>query len=528
MSRRIIALSLSFLTGLLALSLEMVWIRIVDFMRHGEADSFGFVLFAFLSGIALGAFLAGQMAREKDLDVFQVISRLLLISALLSYVSIPLVAEAVTLSYTLGFSLSLLLIALVAGTFGMIFPLLCHVAITAGEAEGRTVSQIYMANILGATLSPLLTGLYLFDQFSLPQIIAAVASISVLAALFLYINSACSYRRKLAAASVLVLAATLVLQVHTGFYLNIYEKLQFKARWNEKQSFKYVVENRSGLITVEAKNYGGDTIYGGGVWDGRFHIDPAFPYNGIDRAYWVAALHRAPREVLEIGLASGSWALVLDAYEPIESLDIVEINRGYPEVIRHYPEHSRIFESDKTKLHFDDGRRWLKRNPDRTFDLIVADISWHERNNITNLLSANFLHILKSHLKPGGVVYYNTTDSDDVIFTAAQVFQHIVRYDNFIAVSDTPFDMSQQEVWDNMQRFVKQPIGAMNDSWIYQRAIWRLANQPLIDIGEDYRGRSGLVKITDDNMATEYRRARLTGGVTWFSFLEKVWRSGWL
>jgi predicted membrane-bound spermidine synthase len=525
MSSRFIALSMSFLTGLLALSLEIIWIRIVDFTRHGQADSFGLVLFAFLSGIAVGALLAGQLARKKDLDVFKVISRLLLISALLSYVSIPLVAEAVTLSDTLGFGLSLLLIALVAGTFGMIFPLLCHVAMTADEPEGRAVSHIYMANILGATLSPLLTGLYLFDKFSLPEIIAAVTATSVVAALFLYINSAYSNRRKLAAASVLILVATLVLQVHAGFYRNIYEKLLFKDRWKEKQSFKYVVENRSGLITVEAKTNGGDVIYGGGVWDGRFHIDPAFPVNGIDRAYMVAALHRAPREVLEIGLASGSWALVLDAYEPIESLDIVEINSGYPEVIRHYPDQSRIFESDKTKLHIDDGRRWLKRNPDRKFDLIVADVSWHERNNITNLISANFLHILKSHLKPGGVVYYNTTNSEDVIFTAAQVFQHIVRYDNHIAVSDAPFAMSKQETWDNMQRFVKQPIRAMYDSWIYQRAFRDLANQPLIDIAVKYRGRSGLVKITDDNMATEYRRTRLTGGTTWFSFLEKVWLS---
>jgi hypothetical protein len=77
-----------------------------------------------------------------------------------------------------------------------------------------------------------------------------------------------------------------------------------------------------------------------------------------------------------------------------------------------------------------------------------------------------------------------------------------------------------------MQRFVKQPIRAMHDSWIYQRAIRGLANQPLIDIAVKYRGRSGLVKITDDNMATEYRRTPLTGGTTWFSFLEKVWLSG--
>jgi len=525
-SSRPIVLWLAFLTGLLALSLEMIWIRIVDFTRHASADTFGFVLAAFLAGIAGGAILAGRLALRTQIDLLPLISRLLVVAGLFSYFSIPLVAAAVTSSHALGFGLGLLCIGLVAGAYGMIFPLLCHLAGTADRAPGRAVSQVYMANILGATLSPLLTGFYLFDRFALSTIVAAIAAVSILAALALGFESAASNRRRLVLSSVLVIVAALVLQFHSDLYRDMYAKLLFKDRWHDRQPFKYVVENRSGVITVEAKTHGGDAIYGGGVWDGRFHLDPGFDVNGISRAYRIAALHRAPRQVLEIGLASGSWALVLDAYEPIETLDIVEINQGYPAVIRHYPEHSRLFESDKAKLHFDDGRRWLKRNPGRKFDLIVMDVSWHERSNVTNLLSADFLRDLKSHLLPGGVVYYNTTDSDDVIYTAAQLFRHIVRQDDFIAASDAPFAMSAQEARDNMQKFVKQPVAAQYDRDSSQRALRRIASAPLVDIGEAYRARAGLTMITDDNMATEYRRPDVAGGVRWSDFLDKVWKSG--
>lgn len=520
--RRSISLLLSFLTGFLALSLEMIWIRIVEYTQHGSANSFGFVLCAFLLGISVGAFFAGRLTLKKEIDIFPLIAFLLITAALLSYISIPLVAEAVTSSYALGLGLCLLLIAMVAATYGMIFPLLCHVAGNPNETAGRTVSQVYMANILGATLSPLLTGLYLLDHFSLSSIVATITTMSALIALLIALELLNSNRRRLLLIAALGIGFVLLLHGHDNFYRDIYAKLLFKEKWHKNQPFKYVVENRSGLITVKAEKHGGDTIYGGGVWDGRFQFTPVVDVNGIRRAFRIAALHPDPSEVLMVGLASGSWAVVMDAYEPIQSMDIVEINHGYSEVMRHYPNHARLFESDKVELHIDDGRRWLKRHPNRKFDLIVMDVTWHKRNNATNLLSVEFLRNVKSQLKPNGVVYYNTTDSEDVIFTAAQIFKHMVRQSDFIAASDTPFSMSQQQAWSNMQKFVKPPFQAMFKNHIKRQVLKGLAYAPLVDIGETYRARSDLTVITDNNMATEYRRADFTGGVTWLEFFDKI------
>jgi spermidine synthase len=525
MNQRLIIWLLAFVTGFLSLSLEIIWIRVVDFTRHGQPDTFGFVLSAFLVGIALGAFAAGRLVLRKGDNVFRLTSYLLILTAFFSYLSIPLVAEIITVSYQAGFLLCLLLIALVACAYGMIFPLLCHAAAGPTEPAGRSVSYVYFANILGATLSPLLTGLYFFDHFSLSAIVAGIAVMSAMTALVLFAISSHSKRKTWIFLFAVITFSIFALQTNSVLYQDIYAKLLYKNNWHKKQPFKYVVENRSGLITVEASKYGGDVIYGGGVWDGRFYLDPVFPISSIDRAYLVSAIHRQPREVLEIGLSSGSWALVLDAYEPIESLDIVEINHGYPEVIRHYPQHRRLFDSDKANLHFDDGRRWLNRNPARTFDLVVMNTSWHERNNITNLLSADFLQIVKSHLKPDGVIYYNTTNSEDAIYTAAQIFKHIVRYQTFIAASDSPFNMSEKEARSNIQKFIKEPMKSMYQTRIHPPLFQRLAATPLDDIADDYRNKSDLVVITDDNMATEFRRTSPKTGVPWASFLKKVWQS---
>ncbi len=521
-----VALILAFLTGYLSLSLEMIWIRVVDFTRHGQPETFGYVLSAYLIGIALGAVIGGRLSLKKNSNAFKLTAYLLIIAAFLTYFSIPVVAEVITVSYPVGLALCFLFISLVACAFGVIFPLLCHASIEPGEAVGRKMSYIYLANIFGATISPLLTGLYLFDHFSLSTIVMAIAVLSVMVAVVLYAGSSSSSRQKLIFLLATLALSVVAFQTSTPLYQDIYAKLQYKTSWPQKGPFKYVVENRNGLITVEATKYGGDSIYGGGVWDSRFNIDPVFDLNGISRAYFVAALHRKPLEVLEIGLSSASWALVLDAYEPVESLDVVEINHGYPEIIGHYSPQSRLFESEKVSLHFDDGRRWLNRNPERKFDLILMNTSFHGRGNITNLLSKEFLNIMKSHLKPGGVVYYNTTHSEDVIFTAAQVYKHIFLYDGFIAVSDAPFDMSEQEVWINMQKFTKHPIAAMYQSRSHLTVFRRLAAKKLIDIADDYRSRTDLVSISDDNMATEFRRVSPRGGVSWADFLKSVWQTG--
>ena len=46
------------LSGFVALSYEIVWIRIYGFLTGGEAESFGLLLSAYLAGLALGGLLA--------------------------------------------------------------------------------------------------------------------------------------------------------------------------------------------------------------------------------------------------------------------------------------------------------------------------------------------------------------------------------------------------------------------------------------------------------------------------------------
>jgi hypothetical protein len=53
------------------------------------------------------------------------------------------------------------------------------------------------------------------------------------------------------------------------------------------------------------------------------------------------------------------------------------------------------------------------------------------------------LALLLYDLNPGGVLFYNTTGSDDVVATGLRVFPYGLRVLNFLAVSDSPIDFSE-------------------------------------------------------------------------------------
>jgi spermidine synthase len=185
----------------------------------------------------------------------------------------------------------------------------------------------------------------------------------------------------------------------------------------------------------------GDIIYGGGALDGSFSIDPIANEMGIQRAYMLAALHSNPEEVLEIGAASGSWTRVMAAHS------------GYLDLIKKYQDFGTLLSNPKIRYYLDDGRRWLKRNPEARFDVIVMMTIYHWRSSATNLLSKEFLEMCRDHLKEGGVVYLHPTMSQDVAFTAANVFRYVTQYGGLVAASDRPFEIGSEERRRNLLMF---------------------------------------------------------------------------
>ena len=280
--------------------------------------------------------------------------------------------------------------------------------------------------------------------------------------------------------------------------------------------FTNLVENRSGIIAVDSD----EKVFGGGIYDGQFNIDPVNGRNGIFRAYAIAAFHPHPRRVLIIGLASGSWAQVLANHPEAQDVTIVEINPGYGQLIDQRPIVSSLMHNPKVHIVIDDGRRWLISHPEQKFDFILMNTTFHWRANATNLLSVEFLQLIRKHMNAGGVAYYNTTSSGEVQLTGATVFPYALRVSNFLAVSDSPiiFDREQckriltsyriddRSVFDLSKAPDRDSIDQMSSlSWANNET-----DGPFLDV--TIENRESLLKrlkgkqlITDDNMGSEWK-----------------------
>jgi spermidine synthase len=218
-----------------------------------------------------------------------------------------------------------------------------------------------------------------------------------------------------------------------------------------------------------------------------------------------------------IGLASGSWAQVL-AHEPdLEHLTIVEINPGYEQLIAHHPEVRGVLTNPKVTIDIDDGRRWLQRNPARRFDVIVMNTTWHWRAHMTNLLSAEFMRLARSHLLGGGLFYFNTTSSADVQKTAMTEFPYGLRMINFVAVSDSPIHFDKDRFRELLTTYRIEGVPAIDSSTDEGKSmiesiagIADTLDRPPQDDGLERRESilertksAGIV--TDDNMLVELR-----------------------
>ncbi len=278
-----------------------------------------------------------------------------------------------------------------------------------------------------------------------------------------------------------------------------------------------IVENRDGIIAVSPDG----VVYGGGIYDGRFNTDIVHDTNGIIRPFALSLYHPAPRDVLMIGLASGSWAQVVASNPDVRRFTVVEINPGYIQLIRERPEVASLLTNPKVHIVIDDGRRWLKQHPELHFDAVLANTTYHFRANASNVLSSEFDDLIRAHLNRGGVFFFNTTDSLRVQRTGCESFRFGYRVTNHLLVSDLPFALDIGHWRQNLLATRIDGHGVFDlsrpaDAAALRRVLSLAANanvndadapKRLMESCVSIRARtSGVRLITDDNMGTEWRQ----------------------
>ncbi|MEZ4460673.1 MAG: methyltransferase domain-containing protein [bacterium] len=504
-----LVLVMAFVSGFVSLSYEVLWARMFSWSTAGAASSFPMLLGLFLAGLAVGAkwskrFSHGQPTHSTS--ALRAVAAFFAASALAGWLVIPAMAAMLSLHANIPGYTALYFVFLAACLSGAQLPLLMHYGIPADARVGANLSYVYVANILGAVTGSMLTGFFWLDHASTGSIITVLTCGSLSLAYALWASTRPDAKRLGMGGAVLLALIGLTVLAQPFLYGQVLEKLFYGAKF-DGQRFKYIVENKSGFIAVDDN----DVAYGGGAYDGTFSVDLINDVNGAARPFSLSAFHPAPKSILVVGMATGSWARVLAAHPQLERMVIVEINGGYYDLIKKYPDAAKLLDNPKIEHVADDGRRWMHAH-DEKFDAIVINASFHHRGFMTTLLSQEFITMVKDHLHPNGVLMLNTTGSERVLKTVCEVMPNCVAYLRSAIASPSPLDIDPERLRDVLTHYQLDAHPILDEKRPDHVA-------KLEEIIEEIRTQSGNFKshetvmkltkdaeiITDDNMGHEWQ-----------------------
>lgn len=417
---------LGFVLGFLALSYEMLLFRALSLSHWPLPATFALGLAGFLVAWSLGVALAGRLPENTGLVAF------------LTAVSMAMLPEWVDLNLltdglSLGTTVAITCVPCVG--FGLLYGQLVS---RRAEDWGRDVGRYAALNTLGSCLGVLgftLVGLEAplwHGAVALALGMGAVATIEGLTGRAQWTAAG------VGAVGLAVLATGLVTPVTT---------LHGATQW----------WGRDGVVEVNPEG----NVYIDGLWhtkltDGRDHVGR--PYSWLMAMAAVVAHEEPPSRALVIGAGVGITSATL-AGVPGLQIDGYEINRTLRRVLEALPDQTLdALNQPQIRWIWDDARTGLALSED-TYDLILSAPLHLRQAGSSQLLSVEYLRLVKARLNEGGVVavYANEGEPAQALLvqrTLAEAFAYRVSwYDGLVTVaSDQPITVTEALLEGWMQR----------------------------------------------------------------------------
>ena len=397
----------AFLSGFIALSLEVLWSRMFAQVLMNDTYSFAAILITFLIALALGSFLANYLT-SRGARPAETLKRMALLSAI-SVAASPLIFNFWTdglslLPVAVGWGrymasmLSMMLVVMMvpAILIGSIFPLLLEAAKGWKQSLGESVGLLSAYNTLGAIIGSLSAGFIMLNLLGLWRSIALMAAAYV----FLVSMLTEAVPRKRAA-----FVAT-GLSIITSFWL-ISGIPNVRLDEANAEQLQDIYQGRDGIVAVISAQ---PPYYPENFQDLFIKLNNTYTLGGLGSApderrqsHLALFLHANPRSVYILGMATGITAGGALAH-PVQRLVVSEL---IPEVVRAAQAHfgastNGLFEDERVEIVIEDGRNYLLGTTER-FDVIIADLFEPWGAGTGDLYSLQHFETVRRHLKTGGL-----------------------------------------------------------------------------------------------------------------------------
>jgi hypothetical protein len=476
------------LSGFIALSLEIVWFRLLGVLQKSTAFTFPTLLAVYLGGLALGVMFGVPLARRirrpaliflglqsgatlyasgaltfllhnvdrsaflrplwTYLGGYKPIEAADLLSAIplwLSHAPIPpALAKSAGFVLLVYFVLPIALIAPATFLMGASFPVLQKLVQNNPVLLGRRVGWLQTMNIAGSMLGALLIGwLFLGWLGSAGTLKLLVFLGGIFLCLLAWQTRATKWIRLASLALAIIFVSWIATAVPTS--QRFWAKLH-----GAKPGAVISRESASGLAVLKSSspNFNKDTVWVfinglGQSW---------LPYGSVHTKLGLlgVALHPNPEEVAVIGLGSGDTAYSLGGSPHTRRVTCIEIVAPAYACLQtlaprmNYPALTALLADSRIRWIFTDGRASILRSGQK-FDVVEADALRPNSAYSGNLFSWEYFRMLKDHLKPGGLAI-SWAPTKRVIASFLAIFPYALVVDDVVIGSEQPISTDPMEI----------------------------------------------------------------------------------
>ncbi|MFV2031942.1 MAG: fused MFS/spermidine synthase [Gammaproteobacteria bacterium] len=420
------------IAGFAAIAYEIVWTRLLVLVNGSSTYTFSLVLTIYIAGLALGSLWIGKRVdhlRSAEMT-FAHLQAAVALSAVVGiwlvtkmpYAALDVYAAAgISYSTSLAISTGTTVLALLPSSFllGAAFPVSVKMIDPGGTRLFRPFGHAYAWTALGNVTGAIAAGAGLISIMGLQGSMRLLAATSLVAALICLSTARIpSIQRSL---SVLVAGSLLISLVLMGgnwdtlaltsgvfkqapVYLGVGGGGAKLDQILSNYTTVYYREGNQSVVSVVDRPTLGATPHRLLSVDGK--VDAS---TGADMSTQLLSgqlpviLHKAPSNILIIGLASGVTVGAVASYPQVESITVAEIEPAVVDAAKEFSAfNNRALDDTRVNLVLDDGRHFL-RSTQSKFDIIISEPSNPWMSGPARLFTSEFFSEASARLEAGGL-----------------------------------------------------------------------------------------------------------------------------
>ncbi|MBT5550115.1 MAG: fused MFS/spermidine synthase [Nitrospina sp.] len=449
-----------FYSGLVSLSSEILWTRILVFPLGSTLYSFALILATFLLGIAIGSLTANKLLGQSHrvlkfvsieiaigvfcIAILPVLSNLTEWTALADQYFYSLdPSPGKTFLIRALFAFGLMFIPTFG--FGLLFPLANHIYSYRFQGVGKILGNTYSINTVGAVLGTILTPFVFIPLLGIRLSLYVIYAVLILFGLYILGR----VRECRSSSMVMMLGGVFIILVLGKTYWvpeietqkagqGNFARLEVNVPAERIRLLDYKEGEYSTISVVEDKESRARTIYLDGFSTAT--VSSAFSGSTYMQAmgFVPMALHPSPKRVLVIGFGTGNTMGTASLF-PGAEVHGVEIDKNVLEFSKWFAQWNHdVLNRPNTKMFIQDGRAFLKWSQS-TYDVIIMEPMSPLQAGVVNLYSREFYELALSHLKEDGLLVQwlplhliGPEDARSITHTFQQVFPEFSVWNSFL------------------------------------------------------------------------------------------------